>query len=555
MSTPLMRCPEARPYLSAYVDGELDDGLEERVHQHLISCAACSRTVARYQAVDELIGRLPAPGPSPEVLDQVLSATSSLNKVGAIRESLLRPEKPLAPRSLPAFFLADTNLAAPVRVRPSPGQSRRSWVLPRALPALAALLIITLTLISFHGRPGRISSILHPTPNVSPQSEVKITNRQVLELAQLPGLGFVPQLPTTLPEGARYESASVESTDSGQKFLEVQWSLPAPFTTLHLREMGVPLGKRTDYLLQESDAYQTWQLPDAPQWQTMVDRNDTGRLVIGEDRVQFSITLDIGLRGGDLYQISPNAGRALTDLRLTSLSIDRPYLQMDPISAPNSSMVVHFRMQTSGKSDGTPYQWDVYWDKSHGEGRASLYKSTVSGELGSLQYVDYLYGGEVSRCPSSGACETIPSTSKQVANDPFMVGNKVQTFFNNINADVRDAELWNLGGPQNGLAGLGVGTTALYALAFVSGPYPITVYVNAGSLQVAGVISQIDLAATNSPGGKNALSPLSSFSSCAVSYPLIVYVDAHSSDMPDLRAPSQSAGVGQPDIPTIVTCL
>src|SRR5215469_3988065 len=106
MSAPLIRCFEARPYLSAYVDGELDAGLAERIYEHLASCTECRRTAAKYRYVDELIGRLPAPGPSPEVLDRVLAATSSVNRERAVRESLRRPEKPLAPRSLPAFILA-----------------------------------------------------------------------------------------------------------------------------------------------------------------------------------------------------------------------------------------------------------------------------------------------------------------------------------------------------------------------------------------------------------------------------------------------------------------
>jgi hypothetical protein len=552
MRAPLMRCYEARPYLSAYVDGEVDAGLAERIYEHLAACAECRMTVARYEAADALIGQLPAPGPSPEVLDRVLAATSSLNKERAVRESLRRPEKPLAPRSLPAFILADTNLAAPVRLRDVVSQSRRGRVLARALPAMAALLIITLTLISFHGRPGQTVTVVHPTPNRSPVREVQLTYQQVFKnSAKLSGLGFVPLLPSTLPDGAIFHGTSVSSTDSGIKYLDVVWSLGTQLTNMHLREMKVPLGQRTDYLVQTPNANQTWQIPGAPQWQTMVDAGDTGRLVVGEDRVQFSITLDIGLREGDLFLASSESRSALSDLRLTSLSIDSQYQPLQrAISVPNGPMVVHFRMQTAGGHDGRPYQWDVYWNEANGESKAALYDSTSSGDLGSLIYTDYLSGGEVARCPPGGNCEAIPAD--QLANDPFNLSPKMQTFLNDINGYVRDGELWNVGGPPPALPASQIGTTSLYELDYVSGPYPIRVYVYAATLQVAAVISQVNLKGSISPGGTFSQAPFTSLGGCAASYPLLVFLDPHSlNQFPDLQA----GNVGnQPSMPSVSTC-
>jgi hypothetical protein len=554
MSAPLMRCYEARPYLSAYVDGEVDAGLAERIYEHLASCADCRRTVAKYRAVDALIGQLPAPGPSPEVLDRVLAATSSVISERAVRESLRRPEKPLAPRSLPAFILADTNLAAPLRGRQSASQSRLSWALARALPAVAALLIITLTLISFHGRPGQTATVVRPTPDRSPFREVQLTDQKAYA-ASAGKLDFYPQLPSTLPRGAIFHSVSVSATDTGTEYLDVVWSLDTPFTDMHLREMEEPLVARTDYKVQQPNSLLTWQIPGAPQWQTMVDAADAGRPVVGEDRGKFSITLDIGQIGGDLFPISPHGPTAITFLRLTSLSIDRQYLPLArAISVPSNTMVVHFRMQTVGERNGRPYQWDVYSNESKGESRAALYESTGSGTLGALIYTDYLAGGQVARCAPTGICEAIPLNSPQVVNDPFTLGPKVKSFLNDINGYVISAELWNLGAPPDGagLTGYGIGTTALYELAYVSGPYPMSVYVYATTLQVAGVISQINPSSRLYPGSVNGQPPFTSLGSCAASYPLLMFLDPHSRNLyPDLQA----YNVGnRPSMPSAATC-
>jgi hypothetical protein len=417
---------------------------------------------------------------------------------------------------------------------------------------MAALLIITLTLVSFHGRPGQTSTVVRPTPDRSPAREVEITDQKVFA-ASAGKLGFVPQLPTTLPEGATFHSVSISATDTGQKYLDVTWSLGTQYTDMRLREMGVPLVERTDYLVQTPNALQTWQIPGDPQWQTMVDAGDTGHLVVGEDRGQFSITLDVGLRGGDLFVANNRqAQSALIDLRLTSLSIDSKYLPLGAISVPHTPMVVHFRIQTVGEHDGRPYQWDVYWNESNGESRAVLYESTDSGAPGTKVYTDYLSGGAVARCTPTNICEMIPLSSPQVAKDPFTLGPKVRTFLNDINGFVRRGDLWNLGVSQTELAGYGIGTTALYAFAYVSGPYPITVYVYAANLQVAAVISQINLAGSITPGGKYGQSPLTSFGDCAAGYPLLVFLDPHSVNLfPDLQA----GDVGnQPSMPTVPTC-
>ncbi len=93
------------------------------------------------------------------------------------------------------------------------------------------------------------------------------------------------------------------------------------------------------------------------------------RLVEGEDRGTFSITLDIG-----------DGPTALADLRLTSLSIDAKYQPLNGVYTPSSSQVVHYQMLTTGGNSGNvSYLWDVYWDQQRGEGNAALYSIGLSG--------------------------------------------------------------------------------------------------------------------------------------------------------------------------------
>lgn len=542
MSTSLMRCREARPYLSAYIDGELDGVLRERVQMHLASCALCSQVVTRYQAVDSLLGTLPATVPSPDVFDQVLAATSSQNKERAIRQSLRRPGNALAPRSLPAFLVADTNLAAPMPSVRQRSQSRRSWLLASALPTLAALLIIALSLFSFQGRSRQPSIVLHPTATANPENALQKAN-QVVFHQWAPKLSFSPVLPNTLPAGAGFQSANVGTFSDGVKYLDVTWTLDVPYNALHLREAGESLSSRVDYPVAQTNDLQTWQLPGEPQWQNLSDSTNSGSLVVGEDRPKFSITLDIGFRYGNLnVSNNPYTRGALTDLRVTSLSMDRLYLPLNSIAAPDGSLVVHYEMQTTGVTGGPAYQWNVYWDNQRDQGRAAL-----SNGSGTLLYTDYLYGGSVTRCNSQG-CERIPASDPSVFHDPFKLGNKAQSFFDTINSFVSDGELWNLGtylAPPD----LEVGSVPVYELAYVSGPYPITIYVST-NMQVLGVISETG-PGSGSPGGTYAASPLLPLGSCTIHYPLIVYLDGHSPGIPKLTTTAQPTGI---QIPTVATC-
>ncbi len=86
LSSALMRCAEAQPYLSAYADGELAEPLRAVVAAHVAGCAACRAEVERSRAVDRLLASLPATAPSPEVYARVQAAVARRGLDTVVRE-------------------------------------------------------------------------------------------------------------------------------------------------------------------------------------------------------------------------------------------------------------------------------------------------------------------------------------------------------------------------------------------------------------------------------------------------------------------------------------
>ena len=484
MSMPLLRCRQVMPYLSAYVDGELDARLREQVETHLASCPKCSREVARYQAIDGLLLSLPASSPGPEVLDRILASTSSQNKEKAVRQSLRQPERVLAPRSVPAFLAADTNLAAPIPSLRQLRGRRPSWILATGLPTLAAILIIAMSLVFFHVRTQRLINVSTPTPTTNIE---EVTQKQVDDLA--PQLSFTPVMPTNYSPVTALKSTRIGRFSDGTKYLEVIWYLHTPLTTLRLREVGVKLADRTqyDYVEKLPDHRLTWMLPGPGNnpWQPMgPNTGNPGRLIVGTNFNGFSVTLDIGVLGGGTISSE------FTALRLMSLSMypGVTYQALASVFSPDSRSVIHYQISTKRVSDGKPYTWDVYWSNPHDQARA-----TLSDRSGRQLYTDYMNNSLLTRCYPDSTCVALPPA---LATDPFQLGNKAQNVLANINPEIQNGELWNLG-TVSAPSELGIGQEMVYALAFVSGPYPMTVYVSK-HMVVVGVMSAINSPA---PGG------------------------------------------------------
>jgi hypothetical protein len=400
-----------------------------------------------------------------------------------------------------------------------------------------------MTLVFFHVRTTH-SSVFTPAPPVSVE---EVTQKKVDDLAsQLP---FTPVTPTFYTDVMALKSAKIGTFADGTKYLDVYWDLKAPLTTLHMREVGVPLAERTQYdyvqsLQSPQQPRLIWMLPGQMQWQPMGDRaGSSGSLIVGADfsHGKFSVTLEIYMRGGN------SSAQEATTLRLMSLSM-YPGITYQPLSSvfpPSNGSVIHYQVSTRDVSYGKPYTWDVYVDSQHGHTRATLYDG-----LGHEVYVDYMIsGGQWTRCSPSSTCVVLPALP---LTEPVSLGNKAANFFDNINPDIQNGELWNLG-LQIAPSSLGIGRGQVYALAFVSGPHPMMVYVSKDTMDVVGVIS--DVGSPIQPGGQDATSPLSvpGGESCSnvVAYPLIAYLPSDSA-IPVLTAPEPSVAGKYPA--SIETC-
>jgi anti-sigma factor RsiW len=58
-----MKCLEVQEHLSAWLDGEVPEGLRPRLADHLASCAACRAELAALKRLEAALGELEVPAP------------------------------------------------------------------------------------------------------------------------------------------------------------------------------------------------------------------------------------------------------------------------------------------------------------------------------------------------------------------------------------------------------------------------------------------------------------------------------------------------------------
>jgi len=68
-----MRCQDVQKKISAYMDGESDAAMSERITQHLSDCAECRKILQVFRDTDSFLKGLPAYEVSPVFTRQVMA--------------------------------------------------------------------------------------------------------------------------------------------------------------------------------------------------------------------------------------------------------------------------------------------------------------------------------------------------------------------------------------------------------------------------------------------------------------------------------------------------
>lgn len=494
-ATPPMRCGDITPYLSAFLDDELAEPLRDAVETHVGACADCQGKLDRLARVDLLLAALPESRPAPDVLDRVLAAAQQRHPGPVVRESLRQHKRRLTSRGQPSFLRADNATLPP---RPTlPPTSRRSVVLTAVLPALAAMLILSMTLVVFHRLPSRDANsqvTKGESTSVPPGTAVQQAQRAVERYAAQ--LAFTPALPTYLPPSSQRPVVTVGPANAGvsSHVLDVVWRWSCStceVSEVHLREAPYPLGVRNDWAVAPAQPLLSWQVPGAGPWRpgTLQAPSELGRWAVGQDRAGFSITLDVAGKSSGTNGPSDAEANAL---RLISLSMDLPYAALT-VTPPNfATTQVHFTAQSTVGGGTT-------WDGVVTPG--NLENVTVTGASG--QYTDVSNGMSVLRV--NDATHTYATLTASAAGDPAF-STAQQELFLDVNTYLSYGELWPIPGSVT------FDAKPAERLFLVGAPYATYVYVEAGSLRVLG--ATVYYGSPLRPGGPGAASKLTPSGGC-----------------------------------------
>jgi anti-sigma factor RsiW len=79
---------KVRSSLSAYKDGELEEGLRERIFRHLRSCDACRGELRNLEQIDTLVRGLPEISASETFVSETMAKTSAAEPLRHLKPSL-----------------------------------------------------------------------------------------------------------------------------------------------------------------------------------------------------------------------------------------------------------------------------------------------------------------------------------------------------------------------------------------------------------------------------------------------------------------------------------
>lgn len=333
-----MRCQDVAPYLSAYVDGELSEPLRSEVAEHVTSCDACLATLARYAEIDSLFAALPRSAPPPEALDQILAAVAAEDTQTERRRAIRSAWGVEAvKRKLTDLDMPLVNSPLPMRARTS---QRSRWV-SVAIPAIAALLLISVTLVTFHWLPSKDSLLptYQPTPTPAPGTVTLAQTRNTVKAIQKQ-LSFTPVLPSYLPDGATLYDVTIgpRDTEISEHILDIYWTVPGSVHMIHLHEAPGKMGL-IGYSNVLAPSPMAWQIGNAPWRQVQIDAAPKN-MAVSQRRAGVAIALDVGIQA-----TSPQGATGQTMLRLISLSMDSPYAVLPTAPDESSARIVPLQVQ------------------------------------------------------------------------------------------------------------------------------------------------------------------------------------------------------------------
>ena len=339
MSTDMtMRCEDVAPYLSAFADGELPEPLRSEVAEHVASCDACAATIAHYADIDAIFAGLPRTAPPPEMLDQILAQVAE-DDAAANRREVARSTWNGASikRKLTHLEMPHPDSSSPAHPRPT---QRSRWV-GVAIPAIAALLLISVTLVTFRWLPGKseIFPAQQPTATPAPGNVTLADTRRTVN-AIAPQLSFKPILPTYLPDGATLSNVLIgpHDADIDEHVLDIYWSMSGSVQMIHLHEAPTRIGL-PEYTNIASSTQVAWQIGGAP-WRPAQAVATPKNMAIQQQRAGVDLALDISAQAN-----GAQAAIGQTMLRLISLSMDAPYKVMPAAPDNRSASIVPVQTQ------------------------------------------------------------------------------------------------------------------------------------------------------------------------------------------------------------------
>lgn len=362
-----MRCEDVAPYLSAFADGELPEPLRSEVAEHVATCDACSATLVRYGEIDALLAAMPRSAPPPEALDEILAVVASEGEQAERRQAMRSTwglstfKRKLVELDMP------TSDRPPLHIRPT---NRSRWV-SVAIPAIAAMLLLSVALVTFRWLPNRSQIVVPPVqqPTATPApGNITLAQTTAAVKAIQAQLAFKPVLPTYLPDGATLYAVAIgpqRDSEISEHYLDISWNVNGAggaVNTIHLHEAPSKLGL-AGYSVPSVTPQVAWQIGNAPWQQIHVDATPKN-MAVAQLRAGVAIALDVSTPS-----TGPQAAAGKTMLRLMSLSMDSRYVVMPTapdenstriVSVPYKDMVAHYWVVALNGNGQVAWREDVY---------------------------------------------------------------------------------------------------------------------------------------------------------------------------------------------------